>query len=457
MKKIMWFGINMLLLWVLLWNCDSPTKDEDKFAILSGQVLNSETLVPVTGAVVVVLEYPQVSTLTEADGTFNLELEVAEATDVQLRAFKESFVSDTISILATPGRTVNSLSLSLEPTGSTPVVSGSAASIILYSVNPPAIGVRESGSPEVAEVTYQVQDSSGVPVDLEHSVTVNFLLGSTPGGGVFVSPMSSETGANGLATTSLFSGDSAGVVQIIAEVGIGGQTVRSKPVPVAIHGGLPDSAHFSLAVKKLNFAGYNIYGLTDQITAYVGDKYGNPVKPGTAVYFTTTGGIIEGSALTDDVGQASVNLISSAPKPIHPLLGAGFATITGRTADENQHQIESYATVLFSGIPQISVSPMSINVPDKGSQVFYYTVSDQNDNPLVEGTSISVTVVDGKVKANGNTSMSLPDTQSPSWASFSFTLTDADVDSNQTNSVSVKISTSGPNGKAEYTLSGVAH
>ena len=65
--------------------------------------------------------------------------------------------------------------------------------------------------------------------------------------------------------------------------------------------------------------------------------------------------------------------------------------------------------------------------------------------------------VDGKVKATGNTSMSLPDTQSPSWANFSFTLSDALPDSNKANSVSVKISTSGPNGKAEYILSGEAH
>ncbi len=208
------------------------------------------------------------------------------------------------------------------------------------------------------------------------------------------------------------------MVQLIAEVHLGTQVIRSMPVAVAIHGGLPDSTHFSLAVEKLNFPGYNIYGLIDRITAYVGDKYGNPVKPETAVYFTTTGGLIEGSAFTDVLGQASVRLVSAAPKPLHPILGPGFATVTGRTADENQNEIEALAIVLFSGVPQISVNPSNIDVPNGGSQYFAYRVSDQNNNPLAAGTSISVTVEKGDVEAYGNTNLTLPDTQSPAWTFF---------------------------------------
>jgi hypothetical protein len=229
------------------------------------------------------------------------------------------------------------------------------------------------------------------------------------------------------------------------------------PVAVAIHGGLPDSTHFSLAVQYLNFPGYNIYGLIDRITAYVGDKYGNPVKPQTAVYFTTTGGLIEGSAFTDPLGQASVSLLSAAPKPLHPIYGAGFATITGQTADENQNEIEALAIVLFSGIPQISVTPTVIDVPNGGSQYFAYRVSDQNDNPLAGGTSISVSVESGDVDAVGNTSLSLPDTQSPSWTFFGFSLIDSQPDSIYVNQVSVKIRTSGPNGNLEYSFGGIAH
>ena len=45
---------------------------------------------------------------------------------------------------------------------------------------------------------------------------------------------------------------------------------------------------------------------------YVGDKYSNPVRPGTSVYFETTHGIIEGSDLTDSLGRATVTLFNSA-------------------------------------------------------------------------------------------------------------------------------------------------
>jgi hypothetical protein len=457
MKKLMISGLLVFIILFSMWGCDNPADEDKNLAIFNGQVVNSETLDPVTNAVVMVLEFPEISTFTDASGLFNLEIEVEEAVEVQLRAFKESFISDTLQIMATPGRTISDISMILEPTASTPLPSGEAASIILYGVNPNSIGVRESGSPEVAEVSFQVQDSSGIPVDQQHSVEVNFILGSNPGEGVFISPTSANTGAAGLAKTSLFSGTKSGVVQMIAEVNLGAQTMRSLPVAVAIHGGLPDSVHFSLAVEKLNFPGYNIYGLIDRITAYVGDKYGNPVRPQTAVYFTTTGGLIEGSAFTDLLGQASVSLVSAAPKPLHPVYGAGFATVTGRTADENQHEIEALAIVLFSGVPQISVNPTVIDVPNNGSQYFAYRVSDQNDNPLAGGTNITVSVESGDVDAVGNTNLTLPDTQSPAWTFFGFSLIDSKPDSNRVNQVNVKISTTGPNGNLEYSIGGIAH
>lgn len=457
MNRILRFGVLILLVTLTLWSCDNPTEENKNIASLSGQVVNSETLAPVSNAVVVIIEYPENSTFTDNNGAFLLEIEVEEAIEVHLRAFKESYVADTLQVVASPGRTVSNLSMALRPTATTPTPSGSAASIILSGVNPNSIGVRESGSPEVAEIAFQVQDSAGTPVDLQHAVPVDFILGSNPGEGCFISPTRATTGAGGIAKTSLFSGTKSGVVQLIAEVHLGTQVIRSMPVAVAIHGGLPDSTHFSLAVEKLNFPGYNIYGLTDRITAYVGDKYGNPVKPETAVYFTTTGGLIEGSAFTDLLGQASVRLVSAAPKPLHPTLGPGFATVTGRTADENQNEIEALAIVLFSGLPQISVSPSNIDVPNGGSQFFAYRVSDQNNNPLAGGTSITVTVEKGDVEAYGNTNLTLPDTQNPAWTFFSFSLTDSKPDTNDVHPVSVKIFTNGPNGNLEYILSGIAH
>jgi len=462
MKK--YFPLLILLVFIFwgLFSCNSPTDSDEpnpeNRVVLSGQVQNSETATPIANAVVILLDYsPEQSTVTDAQGMFTLEFEVDQTADVRVVAFKATFIADTISVLAVPGQTIDDLQLNLTATSGTPVTSGSAASIILSAVSVSSIGVRESGSQEVAEITFEVQDSMGVPVDVEHAVTVDFELGSSPGGGEFLSPLSAETGPNGKVSTSIFSGTVSGVVQVMASVDEGGTVIRSLPVAIAIHGGLPDSTHFSIAVEKLNFPGYNIYGLTDGITAYVGDKYGNPVRPETAVYFTTTGGIIEGSALTDLMGRASVDLMSADPKPLHPVYGAGFATVTARTADENQNTIETNGIVLFSGIPQISVNPTSFNIANGGSQSFFYTVSDQNGNPLAGGTSIRVAVETGDVEAVGNTDITLPDTQSPAWTNFGFSLVDSAPDTNQVNNVSVKISTTGPNGNLEVSVSGIAH
>ncbi len=82
--------------------------------------------------------------------------------------------------------------------------------------------------------------------------------------------------------------------------------------------------------------------------------------------------------------------------------------------------------MLFSGIPQISINPTSINVPNGGSQSFSYFVGDQNGNPLAGGTTVTVDVEGEFVEAQGDLSVIIPDTQSPSWTQFNFLVFDTD-------------------------------
>ncbi len=236
----------------------------------------------------------------------------------------------------------------------------------------------------------------------------------------------------------------AGVVQIIAEVNLGFRVIRSKPVNIAIHGGLPDYNHFSIAPEYLNFPGLVEYGLFNKISAYVGDKYSNPVKPNTVVYFSTTGGIIQGSAPTNEMGVAIVQLMSALPTPIHPTLGPGFATVRASTADENNQTISREIVVLFSGYPSnLSITPTTFSIPNGGSQAFNYTVADGNGNPIASGNTITVTV-EGNVKAQGDISINMPDTQSRGWTQFSFVVLDADPDKTEQAPVTIKIEVNGP-------------
>jgi hypothetical protein len=455
MKRNVFF---VFLFFLVLMGCKKkavePEVPQQKTVILSGSVFESVTGSPIDSAVIKVTGItPQIVTYTDSTGKYRVSFEVETETDVNVIAFKEGYEPDTVAVLAIPGRAVNVPSLLLKRTAPETPTSGEPASIVLVSQTAKSIGVKGSGSVETAQMVFEVQDSSGKPVDLAHSVEVSFRIGSGPGGGEFIYPPKARTDAKGRVTANIVSGTKAGVVQIVAESNVGSKTIRSLPVVIVIHGGLPDSAHFSIAPEKLNFPGYNVFGLRNKITAYVGDKYGNPVKPGTAVYFTTTGGIIEGSALTNEQGQGSVDLISAEPRPVHPVLGPGYAVITATTADENQRTIKAETIVLFSGIPQITVEPATFDIPNLGSQVFNYTVSDQNGNPLAGGTTIRVTI-DGKdIRALGDLDITIPDTRDRSWTRFSFAIQDTTSDTVE-RPVLIRISASGPNGSATVNISG---
>jgi len=458
MKLIIFLNISIAFLLSLFLSCESPSEsNKEQTVTLMGKVIDSQTNNPVENAVVKVINIsPSIVELTDSQGNFDINFELKESKNVLVIASKEGYMSDTTEAIAVPGRTIELPLFLITPTEGTPVISGQAASIILASQSTDHIGVKESGSPETAQLVFEVQDSSGQPINLSNSQEVRFTIGAGPGGGEFIFPTSDFTDNTGRVNAYITSGTKAGVVQIIAEATADTGIVRSTPVSIAIHGGLPDSTHFSLAVEKLNFPGYNIYGLTDQITAFVGDKYSNPVRPNTVVWFSTDGGIIEGSALTNLQGQASVNLISAAPQPIHPILGPGFGTVTANTIDENQNMITEDAIVLFSGYPVISIQPTSFIIPNGGVQTFIYTVSDQNSNPLAGGTSITVTVEGENIETFGTLSVDLPDTQSPSWTTFSFLVFDSDT-AVVSRPVSIGIETSGPNGGAILGISGTAY
>jgi hypothetical protein len=457
MKLLFNLTLSVVLLIVVIVACDSPTKiDEKKRVELSGKVLNKLTNLPLDDAFVKIKNNPDgLSTLTDLEGKYTLAFEADSEFTVTVVASKESYIADSANALAIPERSVNMPALMLMPTSSTPTTSGNASSIILRAQSTDHIAVRESGDPEVAQLVFEVQDSAGVPVDLDHSVEVSFIIGAGPGGGEFISPASDFTNNSGQVIAVLTSGIIAGTVQIIAQIQVDGHTIRSKPVAIAIHGGLPDQTHFSIAVEKLNFPGYNIFGLKDRITAFVGDKYSNPVRPNTSVYFSSDGGIIEGSSQTNEEGSCSVDLISAEPRPFHPSLGAGFATVIGSTIDENQNTITDDIIVLFSGIPTISVSPTSFDIPNLGYQSFIYRVYDQNSNPLSSGQSINVSVDGEGIEALGTTDATLPDTQSQGWTIFGFTI--AETDSTvKPRPILIEITTSGPNGGAILGIGGTA-
>lgn len=380
---------------------------------LTGLVVNSVTSDPVEGAFVRVLPMDELGE-TDQVGRYRIEVDIDSTMDVSLAVTKSGYVNQTTTVLAVADRTIDVANIRLVPlegdtdSGSGNRISGSASNLLLLSQTTTSIGVRESGSQEVAELVFQAADSLGRPVNLDNQTTINFRFGANPGGDAFIFPEAAQTNENGEVRTNISSGTVSGVVQIIATAVVGGRTIRSKPVAISIHGGLPHEDHFGVAPQTLNVArAWDIWGVETTVTAFVGDQFGNPVRTGTSVSFTTSAGIVGGSSQTSVDGRAPVQLISGPPQPVHPEYGNGYVIVTGSTADRGENEISDDAVVLFSGTTQIVV-PTGQGPIVKGN-AYEFHVYDQNQNPLASGTNISVIAGGTNVEAFGNTDVALSD------------------------------------------------
>lgn len=422
---------------------------------ISGQIVESITGNPILNASVKITgDSSEINTTSNTEGKYTATLQLNEDKELTVIVFKDGYNTDTLKLFATVGSTINAPIVQLKQIeGSSSGSSGGPASIYLFSQSAQSIGVKESGANETAQIIFQVLDSTGVPINSDNEVSLYFNFGANPGGGEYLYPSSATTNALGRASVTINTGTIAGVAQVIAEMFVNNVAIKSKPVLIAIYGGFPDENHFAVAAEKLNYPAYGVIGYEIPFTAFVGDKYSNPVRPGTAVYFSTTSGIIDGSNLTDNLGRSTVTLLTQ-PFPNHPVYGPGFFIVTASTINENNNNIQTETVRLLSGLPQITVEPNTFNISNGGSQIFNYTVSDGNGNPLSEGTSISVTVSEGDLKVSGDVDVNLPDTQSKGFTSFSFTAYDAKPDTVNLQQAIIKIETSGPNGDKKITITG---
>ncbi len=289
-----------------------------------------------------------------------------------------------------------------------PAISGGEARVIQFiSATNTLLSVDEAAGPQSSEVTFEVRDSLGMPVNQNHQAHVRFSLQYAPEG-TYISPQLVNTDPQtGRVKTNIVAGTKSGPIQILAELTTTtGVTVRSLPVQLQISGGLPDQTHFSIASERLNIPAWHFVNRQTAIVALVGDKYSNPTRPNTAVYFSTTGGVIENNeAFTDKNGLATINHISGAPWPTDNLLGWGYTTITARTVDGNGNQISVDILVLLSGGAIIKNFMMydeirhgwfaydpyvhRFHIRSGGSATFQFEVTDENNNPLSEGTTIT--------------------------------------------------------------------
>jgi len=416
-----------ILLGLLLVASGCDLSDDDSGTVLvSGRVLNAETQNPVDGVVVTIAfqsdgEDREVSVTTDSLGRFSRSIELTNSVDVSFTASDDGVTAQTVERISPDLGEVEGIELELALDEGAETEPGRPTNITLAEQSTDVIRVQESGGTEIARLTFQVVDSTGTPIDIDQSVDVDFRFGQQPGDAT-LTPETVSTDGGGQATVNVASGKTAGVVQVVAETEKeDGTPIRSKPVGVTVQGGLPNKCHFTVAPAQFNFPGLIEFGVTNTVTAIVGDKFGNPVVPGTSVFFSTNAGLIEGSAQTGDSGTGSATLTSAQPLP-----DDGVATIRAETVGSddvntivdpnncpdpaetgNENRIIDLVPLVFSGRPEVVVSPDSAEL----ETTYDLTVRDiENGNPLAPGTSISVEAEGSQVQATGNTDVTLGDT-----------------------------------------------
>lgn len=202
---------------------------------------------------------------------------------------------------------------------------------ILLSANPNFIWVKETGNIDQTIISATVLGVNNQP--LGNDIKVKFYIVNSPGGGESIEPSSGSPNesnitptVDGIAQTTIRSGIRSGTIQIKAEL-VDFPDIVSKTTNVVIRSGPPYMwidpnnannviTHATLAIEpgKHNVAFANPIQPIN-VTIYFGDRYNNPIEQGTAVYFTTTGGIITSDALTNDLGQTQVTLQNVYPFP----------------------------------------------------------------------------------------------------------------------------------------------
>ena len=164
--------------------------------------------------------------------------------------------------------------LQLSVSSTPPVVgAGQAQTIIFEGAAPSTIGVLSSGLPEQSVLTFSVLDSNNDPLA---GVPISFFVNGV--GGEQITPSEAVTDENGMATTTVKSGTRAAPVQVSAAVdrnGDGSFDIVTQSTAVNVVGAPPAYDRLSMASEFVNVSGRVFFGIDNQITAFLNDRFGN--------------------------------------------------------------------------------------------------------------------------------------------------------------------------------------
>jgi hypothetical protein len=366
-------------------------------------------------------------------------MQLTDNYNTSLYAIASGRVSDTIKVSLKPGDNLTGINIHMVVTDSSKIIggnSGQAASIGLVSQTSKSI-LLKGGINQSSTLTFLVVDSLNRPVGGKNRCWVKFSISVNNPSGESLKPDSAQTDPiTGQVSTTVFSGTRPNAILVTATV-VDPLRKITATASLTEGTGLPDGNHVSVAAKKFNIAGRVFDGLSTTITMTANDQFGNPVADGTPVSFVTNGGGIVKDAFTLN-GAATAVLTSGGGNP--PI--GGLVTVTAEVKGDtsirkSDSTIVRTIQILFSGHTTITRSSNTVNfeVPDGDMNFFDFTVSDDNGKPLVEGSTITVTVdaLNDKLKSSitlrGDNQITMPDTKDTNRTHFRIWVIDKTKDS----------------------------
>lgn len=300
------------------------------------------------------------------------------------------------------------------------VKTGPLHSIALIGVERNELSVKGVGGEENATVTYEARDLLGNALDFANQTKLFFSFVGVAGSDEEVNPDSAITNPfTGRASVNVTSGTRSTVLQVVARNA--SNTVRSSPVPIIVHGGFVVDSLFTFTNIVRNISSKEKTPVT--IAMSLGDRYGNPVKPGTAVYFESSVGIIKASAFTDNNGIVTTTVTPSENLGLRKIV----ASTVGESGGSVNVLLKKELPILMSGVPVITVPSDTITLFDGGETTVNFKIADASNNPISDGHLVSTSLsgsVANEIGLRGDQSFVTRDVTDTSQTNYSLIVRD---------------------------------
>ena len=274
----------------------------------------------------------------------------------------------TGTVLSTQGCSGKTIEISASTLGaavvtkSLNILAAPATNLSFVSVKPTRIFLAGSGGLTQAVVEFKLVNAREEPLlgqDVQLTMkTLNSGIPKASFGTVGnVNLIVLTTDSAGKVSVPVFSGTVPTSVVVNAAL-VSNPAVQTDSAVLTIASGRAAQARVSLSIKDFAIEGFNVDGVTTDVTLSLADRQGNPVPDGTAVNFVTEGGVmippvcytggvkdpVTGVFSSPGNSQCSVTIRSQAPRPAN-----GRVSILAYVAGEEDFVDKNFNNVYDTG------------------------------------------------------------------------------------------------------------